>query len=293
MTMGSLSVQIASSSKISLFRHGISSNFGTVLCFGSIAFLALSCDGETAQQLEPPHDLLVQVLNIADNPGNSLSALVTLQASGRGLAAIEILADRGIDQVTPYILAGRGTTILPVLGLRANRTYAMRARIISSAGGERESAAFSYHTPPLPTDLPKIRVLNSNHPSVRNVMLGITPAKSGRSYAMIIDTGGSPVWYKEFKDAVVDFQRQAKGRYTAWSSTDGSPSHFYEFDALGNVMNQYGASNGLGTDPHEFRMRGDRYALFGIQFRNIDLSALGGVPQAAVQGFVVEYHVPG
>jgi hypothetical protein len=263
------------------------------LFIGMTVFLALSCDRNPTQPFDPSRDRLLMALRIADNKGSSLSAVAAVQTFGRGQAAIEILGERKIDEMTPYVSAGRGSSLIPVLGLRSNRSYALRALFVSTSGRESTSEIMSYNTPPLPDDMPAYIVLKSDHPTVKNIMLGITPSKSGRSYAVIIDTGGSPVWYKEFKDAVVDFQRQANGRYTAWSSIDGSPAHFYEFDPLGEITNEYSASNGLTTDPHEFRMRGDSYALFGTQIRTTDLRPVGGLPQAAVQGFVVEYHTPG
>lgn len=182
---------------------------------------------------------------------------------------------------------------IPVLGLRPDRSYSMRAVGISASGAMSRSSTYSFRTPPLPADMPKFKVLRSNHPTVANVLLGITPATGGKSYAVIVDTGGVPVWYKEFKDAVVDFQKQSDGSYTAWSSLDGSPSHFYAFDKIGEVTAEYAASNGLATDPHELRMRGSSYALFGFEFRTMDLTSLGGLPKAAVQGFVVEHHTAG
>ena len=100
-------------------------------------------------------------------------------------------------------------------------------------------------------------MLTSNHPTIRHVLLGITPAKSGKSYAMIVDTAGSPVWIREFKGAVADFQKQSENRYTAWSSADGGPSHFYELDALGNIRREYKASGGLERIRTWLRVHGE------------------------------------
>jgi len=49
----------------------------------------------------------------------------------------------------------------------------------------------------------------------------------------------------------------------------------------------------LETGLHELRMIGPDYALFGVEYRIMDLTALGGLPNARVRGLVVEYHRAG
>lgn len=132
-------------------------------------------------------------------------------------------------------------------------------------------------------------VVFSQSPSIRYVLLGLNPAPQGRSYAVIVDREGRPVWYKEFPGSVFDFQKHGNSSYTVWSSS-GPMSPFQQLDILGNMTDLYVASNGLETGLHELRMIGSDFALFGVEYRFMDLSALGGLPNARVRGLVVEYH---
>jgi hypothetical protein len=231
-------------------------------------------------------------IQILPNQNNTLSGILTI-AGGRGVVSAEIAGDSLTDSVTPLYSVSRESAVIPILGLRPNKTYAIRVLGTPSSGTGSVSPLIPYSTSSLPDSTPRFSVLNAHSPTVRYVMLGITPAKGGGSCAVIVDVAGVPVWHKEFRDAVVDFQKQPSGRYTAWSSLGSSPSHFYEFDNLGDVKKEYSASGGLDTDPHELRMRGDNYALLGIQFRTQDLRSVGGLASASVEGFIVEYRRPG
>jgi hypothetical protein len=264
--------------------------------FSLLGFILLVVFGCEKSPLEPESTLIVPTIKgirVTGIATSGLGALVTVQASNSISVAIAVSRDSLLEQITPGVTVHGDSAIVPVLGLRANKSYTFSAVAVSSSANTTTSAPITYATQPLPKGMPQFNVVSSRSPSVRFIMLGITPAKDGKSYAVVIDTGGNPVWYKEFQDAVADFQRQPNGRYTAWSSTDGSPSHFYEFDKQGTVTAEYKASNGLATDPHELRVRGDSYALFGLQSQTLDLSAVSGLLNASVQGFVVEFYRPG
>jgi hypothetical protein len=260
--------------------------------FSLACAFAFSCDHVPVSPLDPTSDPDIQRIRILPNVNNTLSAIAST-SGWRGLASVEIAGDSLTDSVTPLFAATRESTVIPILGLRPNKTYAFRVLGAPSWGVGTVSSLIPYRTASLPDNTPRFSVLNSHSPTVRYVMLGITPAKGGTSCAVIVDVAGVPVWFKEFQNAVVDFQKQSSGRYTACSSLGTAPSHFYEFDNLGEVTNEYRASGGLDTDPHELRMRGDNYALLGIQFRTQDLRSVGGLASASVEGFVVEYRRPG
>lgn len=264
-----------------------------VFLVAPLGLSALSCTQSPVDPASPPIDPEIQRIQVQSNPAVTLSALVTLSANMRGSVAIEVFHGPFLEFVTPSFSVERDSTIVPVLGLHESTTYSLKPILTSSHGGAFKGSPFTYTVGSLSADVPRLKVLISHQPTVRYVLLGITPAVSGASYAMIVDTAGSPVWIRKFKDAVVDFQKQSENRYTVWSSADGGTSHFYELDALGNIRGEYRASGDLATDPHELRMRGESYALFGIQFRTMDMRSFGGLPAAAVQGFVVEYHRPG
>jgi hypothetical protein len=262
---------------------------------GLVALMCLFASGceknpiESDQPLSIPELKAVRVSAIATS---GLTAQVTVLATNAISVAVEVTTDSVVQLFTPSVNLRDDSAVVPVLGLLANKKYSFRAAVVSSSGLALMSAPVEYATPPLPKGMPSFTLLNSHSPSVRYVLLGITPAKEGKSYAVIVDSEGRPVWYREFLDAVVDFQKQPNGRFTAWSSADGSPSHFYEFDILGTITGEYKASLGLDTDPHELRIKGDSYALFGLQSQTMDLSAFNGQPKASAQAFIVEYHRP-
>ena len=184
-------------------------------------------------------------------------------------------------------------TDVPIFGLHPATTYTLRVTVTSPTGERATSDTLQFTTGALPPGIPPFIVEHADSPTVRYVMLGIAPTVGGKTYAVIVDKDGLPVWYKEFVDGVVDFQRQPDGNFTAWGSIDAAPPHYYEFDLTGQIRASYQAANLLGTGPHELRLLGHGYALFGIEFRTMDLTAYGGSASANVRGIVVEYHLPG
>jgi len=230
-------------------------------------------------------------LSVNGNAHNVLSAVVTVHTLNSAAVAVEFGNDSLFKQYTPFVPVNGDSARIPIFGLEASRSYTMRAVAISGGGHQTKSVPFSFSTQKLPDDLPRLSVLSSRSPADGFVMLGFTGSEfANKFYALIIDNGGRVVWYRRFPSAIADFQKQANGRYTVFSSDDGSPLHFYELDALGNITREFRAGNGRETGPHELRLLDDGYCLFGIQFHEMDLSALGGAQNARIRCTVVEYH---
>ncbi len=225
------------------------------------------------------------------NANNVLSAIVTARAINATAIAVEYDSDSPFSQSTPFVPVKGDSARVPVLGLKASRSYAMRAVAISASGNKTTSTPFSFNTPKLPDELPRVAVVTSQSPAAGFIMLGFSTSEAANKYyALIIDNDGIPVWYREFPSAVVDFQKQTNGNYTAFTAIDGSPPHFYEFDNLGNLTREFRAGNGRETGPHELRLFDDGYCLFGVQFQEMNLTASGGLQNARIRGTVVEYH---
>ncbi|MGH7600351.1 MAG: aryl-sulfate sulfotransferase [bacterium] len=225
------------------------------------------------------------------NANNVLSAIVTARAISAAAIAIEYGSDSPFSQSTPFMPVNGDSARVPVLGLKASQPYVMRAVAVSASGHKISSAPFSFNTQKLPDELPRVTVLTNQSPAAGFVMLGFsTSENANKYYALIIGNDGIPVWYREFPSGVVDFQKQTNGNYTAFTSTDGSPPHFYEFDNLGSITREFRAGNGRETGPHELRLLDDGYCLFGIQFQEMNLTASGGLQDARIRGTVVEYH---
>jgi hypothetical protein len=242
---------------------------------------------------EPPA-LIPEIIttDIQPNPNNVLSAIVNVRARNATTIAVEYGTDSKFQHSTPAFRMDQDNIQIPVLGLPANTTLLARVVATSTSGQQTKGEAFTFTTPAPPNDLPALSVLTNQSPHSGFVMLGFTgsSANSANSYALMLDTSGRVVWYQQFQAPVVDFQKQPNGNYTVYSSLHGAPSHFYELDRLGNVLREFAASEGRTTGVHELRLSEGGYSLYGLEFRTMDLSALGGRVEASVRGNVIEYH---
>lgn len=243
--------------------------------------------------VEPPSGELpeVHVVSLTVNPENVLSYWLSCRTNHAASISVDVLRDSVVEFTTPVFAIESDSVSVPIVGLRPQGRYTLRMTLTASWGGVRTHTA-TLITQALPSGiaLPPFTLIRADSPTVKYVLLGITPASGGKSYAVVIDRDAVPLWYKEFREAVADFQKQPNGRYTAWSSTDGSPASFHEFDVMGRVITRYRASNPLETGPHELRLVSNGYVLFGIEFRTLDLTAYGGLPNASVRGIVVEWN---
>jgi len=264
--------------------------FFIFICFSFLLLLA-ACNHNSVDPKTPA--ILPTLFNVSvnSNAHNVLSAVVTARSMNAAELAVEYGIDSLFKQQTPFVPVNGDSTRIPVLGLEASRSYAMRVVAVSVNGDKTNSKPFSFSTPKLPDDLPRVSVVARQSPSAGFVMLGFASSETPtKFYATIVDNDGKIVWYKGFDSGVVDFQKQTNGNYTAFASLDGSPPHFYEFDNLGNITREFRADNGMDTGPHELRLLNGGYCLFGIQFRTMDFTAIGGAQNANVRGTVVEYH---
>ena len=99
----------------------------------AISAFAVSCEHPSDWPTESTTNASTQHVRISPNPDNILSAMVTLNGRG-GPASVEIIGDSLTEPVTPFYIAGRESTIIPVLGLRPNKTYTLRVIGASSSG---------------------------------------------------------------------------------------------------------------------------------------------------------------
>lgn len=264
---------------------------GLLLCLllAAATLFVLGCERKA---VEPPAAEIPEVyaISLLTNPDNVLSFFLSCKMGKAVSVSVDVLRDSVLAFTTPSYRVESDSIAIPIVGLRPHTRYELRMKLTSSSGGVRLHST-TLTTQPLSSDIaiPPFSLISADSPSVRYVLLGLTPAREGKSYAVMIDRDAVPVWYKEFRDAVTDVQKHANGRYTAWSSTDGSPSNFHEFDVMGRITGGYRASNQLETGPHELRLVNGGYVLFGIEFRTMDLTAFGGLPNASVRGIVVEW----
>ena len=250
------------------------------------AFVLNSCDqGITPERAFP----VVSSIAVEPNPLNVVAAIVTIRATGASTAWVEYREASGPLLRTPSSAFRGNITTIDVLGLRPKTSYEFHVVVNTEKGSSVASTPLNFVTEALPSDLPKLFVSSSSSPSPGYVMIGISPSQpSDKTYAMIVDNGGNVVWYRKFIAAVADFQKQPNGHYTAYSSLDGGASRFYEMDGGGRVLREITADDPLNTDAHELRVIGNHYYLFGVEFRAMDLTPVGGLSDATVRGISVE-----
>lgn len=185
-----------------------------------ISFIVFAACQHTPVEPEKPTAFPAVVsVGVYINTNNVLSAIVAVRATNAATVAIEFGSDSLFTQCTPLVHIAGDSARLPVLGLKANRSYTMRAVAISASGHKTHSAPFSFQTPSLPDGLPRFSVVARQTPSTGFVMLGFATTEIANTYyALIIDNDGEIVWYKRFPRPVVDFQKQVNGVYTVFSS---------------------------------------------------------------------------
>lgn len=227
----------------------------------------------------------------SENPNNVLSAVVRVVAENAIALTVEITDEEGRLFYTPLVPATSNPVQLSLLGLRESSAYKCRVVAVSADGRTASGRAFEIETGTLPDDFPRLSVVTNTGATPGYVML-ISPSATvaGRFYAFIVDNNGRVVWYRTLSNLILDFQKQYDGSYTVFSSHDGASPRFLRMDNLGNVLHEYRSLVFPETGPHELRLRQDGYCLFGIEYRLMDLTGIGGQSNARVRGLTVEYH---
>ncbi|RMF67634.1 MAG: hypothetical protein D6743_04605 [Calditrichaeota bacterium] len=247
--------------------------------------------------VEPPSGVIlatVEEVNVAEGPHSVLSVVVTATVRNAVQVAVEYGNESRLKQRTPAMVVSGGVARVPVLGLHANTNYELRAVAISPSGHETRGGVLHFTTSALPDDLPTFSILTTDAPTPGFVMLGFATAGGAAThYALLVDNRGEVVWYRGFPRPIMDFQKQENSQFIAYTSLDvASPSHFYQFDRLGEITGEFHATDGFTTGPHEFGLVAGGYFLFAIEHRPMDLTAVGGRPDADVRGTGIEYHRP-
>ncbi|MGE5179657.1 MAG: aryl-sulfate sulfotransferase [Bacteroidota bacterium] len=107
------------------------------------------------------------------------------------------------------------------------------------------------------------------------------------SYLMILNNDGTPYWYKHLDGIGLDFKLQpATGQLTYY---DTSGACFYAMDAHYAVVDSFRCGNGYTTDSHDLVLLPNGHAvLMSYDPEVVDLSAIGGYPDAIVIGLIIQ-----
>lgn len=236
--------------------------------------------------LEPGCELpTVVTTQVAPNPNNVLSAIVTVTTSGTDSVAVRYgPANGALDSSTPSVVAEMNSSIVPVLGLWPSAGYSLQA-VAFNACGSAEGATIAFTTGDTPLDLPSYSASGSDPTP------GYTAFAAG-SYGVVIDNSGRVVWYHRFPNGPgLSFQAQPNGTYAARPSAaqTGVAAAWVELDPLGNATRTLGCARGLDVRVHDLIARPDgSYWIMCDEVRTLDLSGIGGQPNAAVMGTVVQ-----
>ncbi|MFN0157479.1 MAG: aryl-sulfate sulfotransferase [Bacteroidota bacterium] len=257
------------------------------LIFAVALVAGCSENPEGPPQAGPPPSVISLV--VQPNEHNVLSAKVIVRTANAASVSIEYWNDSLATSETASVAVVDSVAEVPVLGLRPDQTYQLRAKAWAASGETATGDQTFFATDPLPDNLPDFTLIGSQSPTPGYVMIGVSGAGAGQwNAAVILDNLGHIVWYKEFLGAVIDFQQQFPGTYTVFSNID-SDLAFYELDRLGNVLGQYSTLQGEETGAHELRLYGGAHCLYGAEYRDSSLTAIGGQANAIVRGMTIEY----
>jgi hypothetical protein len=106
------------------------------------------------------------------------------------------------------------------------------------------------------------------------------------SYLMILENDGTPYWYRRIDGVGLDFKMQPDGRLTYFDSAHDA---FYAMDARYAVVDSFRCGNGYSTDNHDLLLLPNGHAvLMSADPQILDLSAIGGYPNAVVIGLIIQ-----
>jgi hypothetical protein len=245
-----------------------------------------ACSGEPQAPPLPPPIPVVESALVGPGPSNVLSAVVRASLLGTDSVAVRFgPAGQGLDSLTPVFPLSADTVELPVLGLLPETDYRFQV-VAYGEGGPATSDTLRLTTGMLPADLPSYSA-GGSAPSPGFVVFSAYP------YTVVIDNSGRVVWYRHLDGGpTLNFQAQPTGRYTTSpiqpDSTDAAP--WVEFDPLGRETRRMGCAAGLKSRFHEMLVEDDGgWWVMCDEIRVMDLTALGGRPDAQVTGTVVQH----
>ena len=247
------------------------------------AALLTACLDSTVGVPPPPAPVIDEAVAVA-SPHNVLGAVVSVRVRNADSVAVR-LHPTADDSITPAMTLVGGAATIPVLGLRPEQDYILRA-VAYGAGGTVTGAALELTTGPLPSDLPRYTA-GGPDPSPGYVVF------AAGAYGLVIDNTGRVVWYRRFPSgAGLAFMAQPSGRYVARPPTPpaGDVEPWVELDPLGSETRTLACARNLQSRPHDLIGAADgSYWIMCDETRTMDLTAEGGVAEARVTGTVVQH----
>ncbi len=258
----------------------------SILCAGALALATCSDNDVVEPTPRQPH---LAAAAVAANPDNVLSAMVTVRLGDADSVAVRFAPVGGpLEESTPAFTPAGDSLEIPVLGLLPETEYALQ---VAAWGGSAAvtSDTLTLATGSLPADLPAYVAAGSD-PSPGYVVF------AAGLYGIAIDNDGRVVWYHRFPNGPgLNVQPQPTGRYVARPpvAAPDQPSPWVEIDVLGRVTRTLDCADGLRPRFHDIIVeKNGSYWVLCDEVRTMDLSPIGGSPNARVTGTVIQ-HIDG
>jgi len=203
------------------------------------ASLLLSGASATAQTINlrnpvdivPPRFLDAPILVPNPNPAVPLAARITLRTDEP--STVELAFKDGQRSWSVLAAPELATQhVVPVLGVRPNRTHLIRVIARDAAGNARYwHTPLQWVTPPVPADFFPPVLLKVREPGLMEPGVTLFSATSSRyddAYLMMVDDEGQVVWFYRTPDFVGDTRRLSNGSVVPSLFTAGDPQHLDE-----------------------------------------------------------------
>ena len=215
--------------------HSISREHALFAVLVAIAVLGAGC-------VVPPPE--IQGMDVDPRPSEvvPLAAQVTFTTSRPttvGLALDDGERTWVVDTGQPA-----GTNhVVPILGMRPDRTHRVHLIVTDEHGRSSTSTAFDVTTDPLPDDFPPIDVRVSNPDRMEPGVTLLEPTyrsedESERDYHLLVavDAAGDVVWYYKAAHPVSDARRLQNGNLLYRTGRAGP---LFEIDMLGHTVSEW------------------------------------------------------
>jgi Arylsulfotransferase (ASST)/Repeat of unknown function (DUF346) len=205
----------------------------------------------------------------------------------------------GANLVTMHLTASPGGSLQVGNQSGASITFAVtlgesQAAVVKAKDSTQQ--VVDYWIRCLPHDFPELQINKPGSPTPGYYLTGtLTSSTDGKSgtYAMILDSNGTPVWYQAAPGGAINVEPTGNNT-TGWAPSLGpgvgaNPNGAYVLHHLDTLTNQsVKATPPLPTDPHELLPMGNgHYMLFGTPLKSgVDLSAYPSL--AGANGTIVD-----
>ena len=245
----------------------------------ALVAVALACSESTQGPAAPAF----RSAAVSPNPHNTISAVVTITATGYDSAFVRYWRAGGPTRRTPgHAFAGDSVVTVPVLGFDTAATYTLEVDLVLGTDTAVAVDTQAFLSGSLPAWIPAAVAQGSD----------TTPGYLALSYPggpVIIDNAGTVRWYLGSPDAALNsFQAHPNGRYTLFGSTD-SPRQYRVLDELGAVVDTL-TCVAWPTRFHDLVvMPGGDFWISCDETRVMDLTSVGGLDSVNVMWSIIQH----